>query len=133
LAVSPAVDQVIIYQPARLHMSIHDRASHKFEPALGQIPAERIGFGADCRHLRRVFPTVNNWLGAHKRPDVMIERSELLLDLQKAFCVVDGGVYLESIADDSWILEYLLEPGWRESRHAHRVKVGKLLAVTAAF
>ncbi len=50
-----------------------------------------------------------DWFAIDKSPNVLVKRTEFLLYFQGLFCVVDRGLDLETVMDDSGIAEKTLD------------------------
>src|SRR5439155_8928320 len=88
-----------------LHEGIANGAADKLEAAFLQILAHGIGFGSFVGHLLDGFPSVLLGLMADKFPNVSIKSAELVLNGQKCFGVLYGGIDLESVSNDAWVGE----------------------------
>ncbi len=51
LLVAETINQMIVHQPASLHMRIHHGAAYKLESALRQVFTQCIGFGCGGRYF----------------------------------------------------------------------------------
>jgi len=99
LAVTKATRLVIVDHADSLHKGIADGRADKFEAALQQIFAERVGdFRASSKgSVGSAFQR----LAVYEAPDVFIKAAEFALHCEKSDGVADRGVDLELIADDA--------------------------------
>jgi hypothetical protein len=74
-----------------------------------------------------------NWAALHEPPDIRIETSEFLLDGEKGAGVGCRTLYLESIANDSWIGEELPFLALIITRNQDGIKMIERLAIVLPF
>ncbi len=122
---SEAIGGMVIDQPGRLHMGIDHRTPDKSKSPLFQIFREGIAIRRCGRDLRHLFPSIDFGSVAHKFPDRLIERPELVLDRKKSPSVGNGGFNLEPIANDPGIPEKRRFFSGVEFGHLSRIKFGK--------
>ena len=82
LAVTPAIDKMIIDEPACLHMRIHDRASNELEPSANKVLADRIRFRTRGRYVSQRLVTVDDGLPPRQIPRCICQMSQTLFVLQ---------------------------------------------------
>ena len=93
---------MVVNHPDRLHERITDRRPDKLESAFEQVFAERVG---DLRARgNRLAGLSFQWLAVYKPPHVFIEAAKLLLHFEKRSGVSHGGIDLESIANDAFVV-----------------------------
>ena len=84
--------QMIIHHPDRLHVGVHDRAADEFEATLFQIFAQRIGLERGGGRVTQTSPAVLNGLSIHESPNVVVEASEFVLNVQERPRVGDSRI-----------------------------------------
>ena len=95
---------MIVHHPSGLHVSVDDRAADELESAFLQVFAQCVGFLAGCRDLPGRLPFVLFWLAIDELPNVFIKATELVLNFQELFCIGDGRVNFQLVANDRGIL-----------------------------
>ena len=96
-------DQVIVDHTCSLHQRVADRRTDKFESALQQVAAHRVGLGCARGYVEHAPPAILNWLAANEAPEIKVERSEFLLHSEKALRVCDCRCDFQSVPHDSII------------------------------
>src|SRR5258708_35357854 len=79
LAITKAIDQVIVYHSNRLHVRINDRRAYETESALLEVFAECIGFGRGRGNLPRRLPPVELRPPTDKTPAIGVKIPEFFL------------------------------------------------------
>src|ERR1043165_468121 len=103
LTVAIALRIVIVDQADSLHERITDCRTDEFKAAFEQVFTERVrDLGARGEWLVRLS---FQWLAVDEPPDVGVEAAELALHFEKGDGVGDGGVDLETIADDTVVIQ----------------------------
>ena len=133
LVVSKAVRHVIVHHADRLHECIADGRSHKVESALFQILAHHLGHLRLRRHIRNAFPCVLDGNAVHLAPQIRVERTIRLLDIENPLRILDGRFDLEAIPYDAGISHETGNIVWRVSRDALTVKRMQRLSVVFPF
>jgi hypothetical protein len=103
--VPEACHKMIVDHAGCLHERVTDRGADKFETAAHQIPAHRVGFFCPWRNFFQGLPMVMDGPPFGELPDVGIERPELLLYFEKAFCIADRGMDLGFVTYDPSVIQ----------------------------
>src|SRR5580692_6423562 len=103
--VAETVDDVDVDHADGLHEGVTDCRSDKFEAALFEIFAHRIGFPSLRGDLLHRLRRVDARLAADELPDVAIEAAELFLHAEKCFRVSDGRSDFEFVTHDAGIAQ----------------------------
>ena len=99
LAITKASRLVIVDHTDCLHEGITDGRADKFETTLQQIFAERVGdFGASSEWC---VGLAFQRLAVYEPPNVLVKAAKFALHCEKSDSVSDGGVDLESVANDA--------------------------------
>jgi len=109
--VSETGHEVIVDHARRLHVRVANRGADKFESALQQILAQRIGNRRPRRDLLHRPPVIDFRAAIDESPDVTIETAEFFLHLEKGLRVLDGGVDFQPVPDDTGVAEQLRDFG----------------------
>src|SRR5262245_25974551 len=117
LAISEALDEVVVHHSDCLHMCVYNSRTHEAEPAVFQVLAEGVGFRRGRGNLLHDCPVVHFGLSADKAPRIRIETSELLLNCEKRPRVSYGRLDFLAVSNDPWIQQQLLNAFLRKSRH----------------
>src|SRR5690348_6303113 len=88
-----------------LHKRVANGRAHKFKPAFDEVTAQRVGDRSAGGNVLNRFPTVPDRFPTNEIPDVLVEAAELLAQRQKRFGVLDRGVDLEPVSNDTRIVE----------------------------
>lgn len=107
---------MVIDQPRGLHMGVDNGRADKGKPPSLEVFADDPGEVGLCRDLFHAVKPVYTGRTVNKTPDVVIKRTELLLNVQKRSGIRHGGADLSFISDDTGVrfqaLDILLtEPG----------------------
>ena len=94
LTVAEAGGGVVVDHADRLHEGIADGAADEAKAAFFQVFAYGVGDLGGGWEADMSFPRVLDGLAVYEGPDVFVEGAEFFLDLQKGFCVADGGLDL---------------------------------------
>src|SRR4029079_9377331 len=78
-----------------------------------------------CRQLPERTPAIHARRPAQQGPQIGVERAEFALNLEEGLRIADRTVDLETIANNTRILEQPLNLGWREARHPRRIEFGE--------
>jgi hypothetical protein len=133
LAISEAIQQVIVHHPYRLHKGIADCRANEAEPALEQVFAHGARFVSFGFEVSYTVQGVLDRLAADKLPDVAIEAAELFLDLEECLGVGDGRGDLEPVAHNAGIVHEPLDLVRIEARDLRRIKAVECLAIRLAL
>src|SRR4051812_14847315 len=102
-SVTPAVSRVVVDHANRLHECVTNRRADKFEAAFQQIFAHGVRFRAASRQLMAFFPTIHLWFATDKSPNITVERSKLVLHIEKGLRIPNRRSDFQSVANDSRI------------------------------
>ncbi len=114
--ISETVDRVIIHHANGLHVSIDDGRPKELEPSFLEILGPCDGLFCVDGIIFQPFETMSNRNTFDPRPHVLRERSELALNVEKTFRIVDGSLNLLSITYDPSIREQTLHVTRGETR-----------------
>src|SRR5512136_544184 len=89
LAVPKAPDQVVVDHAGRLHVRVDDRRADELESPRLKVLADGVRQGRLGRHLGERPQACEHRLAPDEPPDVAVEGSELLPDLEKTLGVID--------------------------------------------
>src|SRR5207244_4122764 len=78
-------------------------------------------------------PGIHKWLSADELPDVAVERTKLLLDIEKSSCILQRGCNLEPIANNARVAQQTLNPAAVVTRDALGIESVEGGAVVLAF
>jgi hypothetical protein len=97
---------VIVDHAHRLHERVANRRTDEAKTALLQLLAHRHAHGLGMFQGYRSCG-MRKWLSFDETPDEFVETSELFLSFEERLCVLDGGVDLQAIADNAFVLHQL--------------------------
>ena len=108
---APAADQVIVDEPARLHVRVHDRRAGELEAALLQRPSRaRRTASTSPGSASLVFQRFTTGLPSTNAPDELVERAELrLTSSRNARALLTPHVDLLAVAHDARVEQELLD------------------------
>lgn len=124
---------MVVHQPCRLHVGVHDCAADKLEAAAFEVLAQCIGLLRSSGNLLHGLPAVLDRFAFNKLPDVVRKAVELLLHLKKRTGVGHGRVHLQLVADDAGVLQELGDAFSGEAGDFLGIELGERLAITFAF
>src|ERR1700733_16104895 len=87
---SKAVDQVVVHEPGCLHQGVTDGRADERESTTLQVLTQCIGNLGASGKFGKGPPVVLNRPATDKRPDVLIEAAELLLEREEHAGITDG-------------------------------------------
>ena len=99
--------QVIIHHANRLHIGIADRRADERKATLLECTTHGIGFGGCGGELRQGLELILNGLTLNEGPDIAIEGTELVLDIQESPRIFHRGMQFEPVADKAGIAHEL--------------------------
>ena len=105
--VSKTVRSVVVDHAGGLHVGINDRGPDKTETAPLEVFRNSLRQCCFRGQLFEGLPGILQWFTVHEIPYVFVEGSEFFPDPQKSPSIVDCGIGLEGVADDSGIVEQL--------------------------
>ena len=100
---------MVIYHARGLHVSVQDCRADKGKATLFHILAELVRNRAHRWNIPNRLSPILYRCAIYKTPDVIRETPHLLLNCQKGDCILARPIDLESISDDSRILQNLVE------------------------
>ena len=103
LFVTEARDDVIIHHPHSLHEGITDHGADKGEAPFLEFPAHHVGFPGAAGNLLQALPAVLNGGAFYKAPQERIKRTIFFLDLDRAASILNGGLDLPPVSDDTGV------------------------------
>src|SRR5439155_4990056 len=86
-----------------------------------------------CARLNECTSFTSNWLPVHKSPDVLIESAELFLHLEESTSILNRGRNLQSIANNSCIVQQLRSFSLIVFRYLRRVEVIESAAIIVSL
>ena len=104
-SISEATHQMVVDHSCRLHEGVTDGGADKAEAASLEVLAHRVGGFGLGRHVLHTLPRVPERAPSDEPPDVIVERAEFLLYLQKRPCVRYARLDLQTVPDDARIGE----------------------------
>ena len=124
---SPAktMNNMVVDHTRGLHVSIADGRADEPEAALFQVCAQSVGLPAGRRIVAQCLESMDDGFAIDKAPDVAVEAAEVILDIEKAPGVIDGGKQLLSVADNARILEQFAQLSFAIPGYLFRVEIGK--------
>src|SRR6266481_6777614 len=131
--IAETLDRVVVDQPSSLHERVTDGRADEVEAAFLQILAHRVRFRSARRNSLPQPPGVHSRFPTDKLPDVAIERSELLLHLEKCLGVLYRRSHLQPVADDPLIAQQSLRFSPVVARDSLRIEPVKSRTVVFAL
>lgn len=115
--VAEAVVEVVVDHPGGLHVSVDHRGADEPEAPFFQVGGDQVGEVRPGWDHAQAGEPVNHRLVVCKRPDVMVETAELLLNAEETAGITDAGLNFQAVADDAGILQepfhiLLIEKGY---------------------
>ena len=105
LPVAKAIHEMIVDHADGLHEGVANGAADKLEAAFLEIFAHGLGFASLVGHFLDGLPSVLLGLMANKFPNVSIKSAKLVLNGQKCFGVLYGGIDLKGVSNDTRVGE----------------------------
>ena len=122
-----AGDEVVVNHSGGLHVGVDHCRPHKLEPPLFQVGRDQVRqfcFGGN--HLQ-AGEMVDQRPEVGKLPDIPVEASILLPDMEEATGIVDARFNLQAVPDDAGILHQPFHIGLTEAGHFFRIKLAENL------
>src|SRR2546429_5930250 len=129
--VAKTVWVVIINHADRLHKRIANRRANELTATLNKIPAERVRFRSASQYGGATLSF--DCLSIYKTPNIGIETSKFSLDGQKSPGVLDRGVYLQAISDNSRISEQAFDLSLIVGDNLPSIEIVERLPIIPAF
>src|SRR5438045_6554057 len=104
LTVPEAARDMVVHHAHGLHERVADGGADESEPALLEVLAHGLRCGGLRGELTEAFPSVLDRPAVHEAPQIGIERTELIADVERRSGVGDGGLDLHAVADDPGVL-----------------------------
>lgn len=124
---------MVVDETGRLQMGIDGRRTEKLESPTLQVFTETLGqFGHGGNLLDRT-PFIADHLMIDERPNIRIERTELGLDFEKTFGVIDGRLDFTPVFDDARVSHQAFDILCREGGDTPDVEIGLGRAVLLTF
>ena len=108
-------------------------AANELEPSFLEILAHLIGDRRSRGDILHFSKPISNRLSVCKLPDVFVEGAEFLTDFQEELRVDDGRFDLQSVPNDSGILEKLSDLSTVEFCNPVRMEAGEGLSEILPF
>jgi hypothetical protein len=96
---------MIVDETRRLHMRVNDGRADEAESAAFEVLAQCVGLRTRRWDIGLFFEAVADRLSADETPNVLVEATEFLLDLEKLAGVLNRGNDLLTVPDDSRIVD----------------------------
>ena len=103
-----AIDRMVVDHPDGLHERIADDGADEGEPPSLEVFAHGIGFRRSAGNVSTCFPMIHHRFPSNESPNVLIERTEFLLNGEKRVGVLDGRLYFEPVPNNSGIVQQCL-------------------------
>ena len=125
VAISKALDEMIVDHPDCLHVAVHHGGSHEAKSPALQIAAERVGLTRRGGDLTDGFPTILSRATVDELPAIRVEAAKLPLHRQKRSSVLDRGGDLQAVPDNPGIGGQLVDPSRGVPRDLVRIEVAE--------
>ena len=118
-----AIDGMVVDHADGLHERVADDGADEGEPPFFKVFAHGVGFRRPAGHVFLCFPMIHHRVPSDESPNVLIERTEFLLNGEKRVGVPDGRLYFEPVPNNSGIVQQCLHLSFVVSGDGHRVEM----------
>ena len=107
--VPKAVGGLVIDHSDRLHESVTDGGTDKFEPGFFQRFGYYIGFGSAGGNLFQRTPLVDDRFAIDELPEIVAETVMLLQNFMESAGIADSCLDLQPVTNDAMVVQHLID------------------------